>query len=349
MSPSAKTTAIDVAEAAYDLMAEPASWLPHLISAGIDVFDRGMGACAALLAGASPDGQPLITQMVPGTADPSVLQGLLQTAQEVGDDLVQQTGEAWARPGGVNVVSEDRERWPRVFESMSRNLSCQDVLGIWALDPDHNGVNIVIPSPEPILLNARERERWQMLSVHISAGNRLRRGLLPQPEAKSFPASQIPLHAEALLDPTRFSVTEAVGGAQDRDALQNLREAAVRVDKARGKLRKTDPHAALELWHGLVRGRWSLVDWFDTDGRRFVLAKPNAPDVRDPRGLTEREAQVATYAALGESSKLIGYRFGISPQRVSTLLTSGMRKLGVKTQAQLVGRMRGLPESSKER
>jgi DNA-binding CsgD family transcriptional regulator len=153
----------------------------------------------------------------------------------------------------------------------------------------------------------------------------------------------MPLNAEALLDPTKFVVSQAAGGAQDKAASEVIREAAVRVDRARGKLRKSDPQEALELWHGLVRGRWSLVDWFDTDGRRFVLAKPNAPNLGDPRGLTEREAQVATYAARGETSKIIGYRFGISPPRVSALINGAMRKLGVKTQAQLVEKMRGLP------
>ena len=115
------------------------------------------------------------------------------------------------------------------------------------------------------------------------------------------------------------------------------------MDRARGKLRKSDPEEALAMWRGLVRGRWSLVDWFDTDGRRFVLAKPNAPHAGDPRGLTEREHQVAVYASRGESRKIISYRIGISRGRVSELLASAMRKLGVKTQPQLVERLRGLP------
>jgi len=116
--------------------------------------------------------------------------------------------------------------------------------------------------------------------------------------------------------------------------------AARMVDKARGPLRRRDPEEALRVWKGLVRGKWTLVDWFDTDGRRFLVAKPNAPRVRDPRGLTDREAQVATYASLGETSKLIGYRLGLSPAYVSRLLRDAMRKLNVKTQAQLVDRMR---------
>jgi DNA-binding CsgD family transcriptional regulator len=39
---------------------------------------------------------------------------------------------------------------------------------------------------------------------------------------------------------------------------------------------------------------------------------------------------------------MVGYRLGISRSRVSALLTSVMRKLRVKTQAQLVIRMHGL-------
>ena len=96
---------------------------------------------------------------------------------------------------------------------------------------------------------------------------------------------------------------------------------------------------------GLVRGRWSLVDWFDTDGRRFVLARPNVPNIVDPRGLTEREALLATYAVQGESNKMIAYRFGVSAARVSGLLRSARHKLGCKTHAQLVEKMRGLPMS----
>ena len=103
--------------------------------------------------------------------------------------------------------------------------------------------------------------------------------------------------------------------------------------------RRQDPDGALEIWKGLARGRWSLVDWFDTDGRRFVLAKPNLPNVGDPRGLTEHEALLATYAARGESGKILSYRFGISPQSVSKLLSSAKRKLGVRTQAELAAKL----------
>ncbi len=121
-----------------------------------------------------------------------------------------------------------------------------------------------------------------------------------------------------------------------------MRDAAVRADRARGELRRTDPDEALKIWKALVQGRWSVVDWFDSDGRRFVLALPNPPDVIDPRGLTEREMQVVTYAVYAHSNKMIAYQLGISRPRVSSLLQSAMKKLSIRTHAELVLKLRDL-------
>ena len=71
-----------------------------------------------------------------------------------------------------------------------------------------------------------------------------------------------------------------------------------------------------------------------------MLGLPNAPTVTDPRGLTEREHQVVTYAITGQTNKLIAYQLGLSKGRVSTLMSSAMRKLGVQTRAQLVKKLR---------
>lgn len=91
-----------------------------------------------------------------------------------------------------------------------------------------------------------------------------------------------------------------------------------------------------------------MLDWFDSDGRRFVLGIPNAPELGDPRGLTEREHQVATYAARGESGKMIGYRLGISKASVSTALEGAMHKLHVKTKPQLAEKMRGFAQELRD-
>jgi DNA-binding CsgD family transcriptional regulator len=338
----AKARAIALVEAGYNLELGAGDWLPNLNATGKSLLDFGLGFYSALVAGVSEDGQHLATQIHQGAGPDDLIPRFFRAAQVTGPELVTQWSDA-VMSRGVATMSELKDEFPRPYEVLREYGDCGDGLNISAIDPDFHGVSITIPSPEPIELTPKERERWQMLAVHITAGFRLRRGLIESTGLRGVTSTEMPLNAEALLDPTKFVVSQAAGGAQDKAASEVIREAAVRVDRARGKLRKSDPQEALELWHGLVRGRWSLVDWFDTDGRRFVLAKPNAPNLGDPRGLTEREAQVATYAALGETSKIIAYRFGISPPRVSALINAAMRKLGVKTQAQLVEKMRGLP------
>ena len=210
---------------------------------------------------------------------------------------------------------------------------------VTATDPRGRGFYIASHLSEATRLTEPERARWQMLGAHLAAGFRLRQGLSDEGTVWS---SELPGGAEAVLDATSFRVTDVSGRAKDAGASEKLREAAVKIDRARGGLRKSDPETSLATWWALLQGRWSLVDWFDTDGRRFVLAHANPPNISDPRGLTEREAQVVTYAALGESRKMISYRIGMSASTISRALSSAMQKLKVKTQAQLVERMRGL-------
>lgn len=118
---------------------------------------------------------------------------------------------------------------------------------------------------------------------------------------------------------------------------ERVRTSAVRADRAPGgRNPRTEAERALWLWKGLVRGRWGLSDWFDHDGRRYLLIRTDGKGGGRATGLTIREIEVTMSAALGESSKATGYRLGVSPSRVSALLKSAMKKLGVKTKAQLV-------------
>lgn len=330
-----KTTAIDLVEAAYNLEVGFSNWFPNLLEKGNPILDRGLGFGGCVWAGFAEDGTFLATQLV--ASSPELTEDVGPKYAMANQELGPETLAQWLKDtqGIVRRLSDDPPELG-TYEVYTRYLGCKDILEINAHDHDAFGFSLFVLSDEIVQLSPSERARLERLAVHMAAGHRLQRALTPQPDASGTSMTDLPLNAEALLDPKRFLVSELAGGAKDTSASETIREAAVRVDKARGKLRKSDPDEALEIWHGLVRGRWSLVDWFDTDGRRFVLAKPNAPKVTDPRGLTEREAQVATYAARGESSKILGYRFGISPPRVSKLLNSAMRKLKVETQAQLV-------------
>ena len=56
---------------------------------------------------------------------------------------------------------------------------------------------------------------------------------------------------------------------------------------------------------------------FDTDGRRFVVARRNEPGCSDPRGLASREKQAAEHLGYGYAAKEIAYGFGRGPRASS--------------------------------
>ena len=138
------------------------------------------------------------------------------------------------------------------------------------------------------------------------------------------------------------SVVHADGEARSAQALVSLREAAKSVDGARteGGRERAD---ALLAWQVLVLGEWSIVDRFDSDGRRFLVAHRNAPEVAEPRKLTRREARVAAYASQGLTNKLIAYYLGIGESAVSTHLSAVLRKLGLSTRTELVSMLGWIP------
>jgi DNA-binding CsgD family transcriptional regulator len=123
--------------------------------------------------------------------------------------------------------------------------------------------------------------------------------------------------------------------------VQRLRNQALQADQARAAVGGGDWETAINVWQDLVGGPCSLVDAFESGGRLFVLAKANGARAARWRGLTPRESGILFHAASGESLKATSYRLGLSRSRISFLVSSIMRKLGVKTQAQLVLLMRG--------
>jgi DNA-binding NarL/FixJ family response regulator len=141
--------------------------------------------------------------------------------------------------------------------------------------------------------------------------------------------------AEAVLAPDG-TILHARGTAREDDARHALREAARRMDKARSHAGLTSHEDALALWRGLVEGRWSLVERFESDGRRVVVAERNEPPVRETRALDERERKVVALLAIGHSLKLCAYELGRAESVVSELNRSAMRKMGVSTRAELI-------------
>jgi DNA-binding CsgD family transcriptional regulator len=132
------------------------------------------------------------------------------------------------------------------------------------------------------------------------------------------------------------AVSHAETSAQDAQARAVLSRAVKSRETARGPLRRTNPEEAAGLWQALVDGRWSLVDQTDSDGRRWILARRNAPTASELQPLTLRERQVLAYVALGQSNKLVAYTLGLTVSAVSNLISRATHKLGMKNRVDLV-------------
>ncbi len=205
-----------------------------------------------------------------------------------------------------------------------------DSLGLCALDPDGQGVVVSAGLMKPLRLEPKSRAQLARLSTHIGSAFRLRRHL-----AELSGGHNVINAADAVLTPSG-EVAHARSAARQANARSLLRRAAKAADHARSRSGRRDPERALAAWKGMVDGRWSLVDQFDSDGRRFWLAHKNPPHAPDPRRLTARERQVLAYAAMGQSQKQIAYTLGISIGTVGNHLSAGMQKLGVRSRVELV-------------
>ena len=197
-----------------------------------------------------------------------------------------------------------------------------DGIRIGITDPAGFGVGIGAPLAKITTLRAREMRILERVAAHAHTALRARRRRAVADDAVLSAHGKV-LHAE--------------GEARTSAAREALRDAAVAIDRARGGLRRTDPEAALEAWRAMVKGRWTLVDRFESDGRRFLVARPNTPGATARQGLSRMETLCALYAAMGHSGKLIAYELGIAESTVSTHLKSAMRKLGVRSRLALAG------------
>lgn len=129
------------------------------------------------------------------------------------------------------------------------------------------------------------------------------------------------------------------GGAMQGDLRDGLRSIARDADCTRRRGRRRGVDDALELWRGLMTGRWSLVDHFDHCGRLYVVAVRNPADVCHLRTLTERERQVVALAASGYANKLTAYTLGLATSTVAAHLQRAIRKLGLRDRTELVARL----------
>ena len=195
----------------------------------------------------------------------------------------------------------------------------KDSIGICFHDGGVRAGVVSIGLRETSRLTARERLLGERLAVHLGAAFRLRGAAAP-PE---------PERADAV-----FTTAGKLESLRPRIDAGTVAEGFARRQHARQ--RSVQPEAALEIWRGLHEGRWSLVDYIDTDGKSFVLAVSNEPAPDVVSALTKRQRATVALAALGYGNKQIAYALGLSVTAVAMLLARARAATRTRSRAELV-------------
>ncbi|MBX3249302.1 MAG: helix-turn-helix transcriptional regulator [Myxococcales bacterium] len=307
---------ISVVETAYRLDVTTDQWLLALAHHALPSLGRGLGVQAMIFGAQLNKTAPL--GMANVGASPEVegyLRSLNTTTPDAGMRFLYEKNMGRLISLSEMLSSEpcDDIRYDRVGGSeLARAVV--DHVALYVPAPPDRHLFVGALSFRKERTSAQDRQRWGRIGAHLGAGLRLR---------------------EAGIRATTDAVLEVDGRcvhAEGDARAETTREAFSRhvraIERARGPRRAT-PDEALDLWQGLVRGRWSLVDRWESDGRRYVVARHNPPPSVDPRRLSKREAQVVELAARGHANKYIGYALGLQESTVSTLVGRALRKLGM--------------------
>jgi DNA-binding CsgD family transcriptional regulator len=221
------------------------------------------------------------------------------------------------------LLERERQGWGDVF-----NINGLDISGI--------GCNLTLGcrerefSPKP-----HEARIYRRIAVHVAAAYRCRRRLAEAGAPAQLGAARVTNGAEAVLD-SDGRVVHAEGAAASQKARERIRSAAAAIDSLRTKERRQRGAEAIESWHPLTGARWTLLESFEENGRRYMVARENQSNLEPFAMLTDRERQVVVHAGLGMSTRQIAYSLGISEATVRVLMSRAATRLGVRTRRELM-------------
>jgi DNA-binding CsgD family transcriptional regulator len=311
---------LDVVEAAYAPDGDFDAWLRQLARAAAPIMNDGFGVCAALM---TADGAPLGLAFAGKTSRPDVnAETYLRGAELTDQDLIRMGLQSGPVSSLVTFLGPQRAAADPSLQQVVHPLGARDVTMVVADDMAGHHVALATIRREVFKPKPSTKRAWSHIAAHLGAGLRLR-------------SPQLRGTAPAAIFATNGRVQHAEEGAKDAVALSALSRAVQASEQARGKLRRVAPEEAIQLWEALVSGRWSLVDHFDSDGRRYVVARENSPNPTGPHALSPRQKAALTLRARGHSLKFIGYELGLSVPTISAELRQAMQKLGVRSAVEL--------------
>ena len=313
---------IEVIETIYRLEGDEHAWLQRIAEVLEPAMSNGMGVHAFTydLTGARVNLHTSVEHR-PAFASSSVI------------DVV-----GWSEAPMTSGVSYD-DMWRRCcFSSCARATpferhpaarahGMRELLALNAIDASGHGVFVGAPLTQVCDVPAGEARLWMRVTAHLTAALRLRGRHGAAPVAVLSPNGRI----EHVDDPARLG--------PHREA---RRAAVVRIERARGASRRDGD----QLWRPLVKGRYTLVDRFEANGRRYVVAYDTRPTAALD-ALTEREREIVAAIADGQSSKHVAFSLGVSDATVRVLLARAAKRLGLATRDELVAFYRARLTSSR--
>lgn len=312
---------LQIVEDTYDFERPQTEWLGDL-AVQLGGFSGARSGYVYELA--RVDGRPRIGRC--WFENPQLIAGLLETWAELPNelsDVFMETPPMQARTSAEVLHEHGIAFESTPLQSLFATFGFADVFAIHAISPSGTGLMLGMCLERHREFEQAERDAWSHVAAHVAAGVRLRQRLGSDPPID---------HAEAVLRPdgklehvTRFD--ESMG--------ELLREAVVQVERVRS--REHDAHAALDLWKGLVDGRWSLLDHYEGGGRRYYVAVRNSPEAAKAQGLTRREAEIVAHLASGTSTKATAYALGLDAVTIRSHLRSALAKLGLGSRTDLIG------------
>lgn len=325
LSSSQSADLVPVLEAIYDVEKPRDEWLGGVLRAARQAFDAGGGVAAVLYDIASDE--------LRIDAEEGI--GVSPAWMQIGADVHRSpnfTPHIVQFYRSILVASMDDLDPDNLRHDVHRDRHGPSP--IWEDNVMINGANasgigcaLHVLLDRPARLTDAARLTLTRVATHLAAGYRLQRRLA-RPDATAGNAMA------AVFDGTgRLEHAEAA--ARSAAARADLREAVRRRERALGQLRR-EPDRAVATVRGLVNARWSLVDHFESDGKRYIVARENVDDVNGPRALSAREQHVVALAALGRSNKLIAYELGLAQSTIRVLMARAAAKLHARTREELL-------------
>jgi DNA-binding CsgD family transcriptional regulator len=331
---------LSIVEAAYSIDAPDRAWAENMLKAVDRAVGAGVGAFACEFEeqahGTIAINRPSVVSL--GVND-DMLEGILSHHATAPAGLL---SRHFARGRGAARCLLTSEILGAVSPDLGEELAergVHDGINIAATDLDDRGYLLSLAVPRSYRLTPTARRALTRVATHVLAAIRLRRRLglarcvdeRPAPDAAVTPAAATP---DAILS-VEGKLLHAEGDAKVQAARQALAQAVRTIEHARSAMRDRQERAVAS-WKGLVGARWTLVDQFDGDGARYVVARENAPVARGPERLTATERAVVALAARGLTTKEIAYALGIADTTVRVLVMRAARRCGVGSRGELL-------------